>query len=177
MRRFRNHGINSDHRTRSENGSWYYEMETLGFNYRLTDIQCALGISQMKKLPGWISRRNDIAAAYDDFFKDIRGVTPLKNLGYGVHAYHLYVVQIDSRMTGKNRDDLFSFLREKKIGVNVHYIPVYYHPFYQKRFGVLKGLCPSAEAAYEKILTLPLFPQMTRDDINRVCAGIREAVS
>jgi perosamine synthetase len=151
-------------------------METLGFNYRLTDIQCALGISQMNKLPQWINRRNEIAAVYDDFFKDIQGVAPLKNLGYGKHAYHLYVIQIDSRVTGKTRDDLFLFLREKGIGVNVHYIPVYYHPFYQERFGVLKGMCPAAEAAYENILTLPLFPQMSREDIDRVCDCIKVAV-
>lgn len=174
MRRFRNHGINSDHRARSENGSWYYEIDQLGFNYRLTDIQCALGISQMKKLPQWIERRNAIAGVYDDFFKDIRGVTPLKHLQYGIHAYHLYVVQIQPMVFDRTRAQIFSFLKGKGIGVNVHYIPVYYHPFYKKTFGFSKGLCPSAEDAYERIITLPLFPQMTEKDIKRVCDCIKE---
>ena len=176
MRRFRNHGINSDHKTRSENGSWYYEMDELGFNYRLTDIQCALGISQLKKLPQWIEKRNQIAGIYDDFFEGIQGVTPLKKLDYCVHAYHLYVVLFDNNCIKHTRAEVFSKLREMGIGVNVHYIPVHYHPFYKRKFGYSKGLCPQAEAAYEHMITLPLFPKMSQNDVERVCDSVREAV-
>ncbi len=176
MRRFRNHGINSDHKTRSENKLWFYEIDQLGFNYRLTDIQCALGISQLKKLPQWIKKRNQIARSYDDFFKTVNGITPLKYLDYGVHAYHLYVILFNRDSIKYTRAEIFSKLRDMGIGVNVHYIPVHYHPFYKKTFGCLKGLCPVAEDTYERMITLPLFPQMSRNDVERVCAGVRESI-
>ncbi len=176
VKSFRNHGINTDLHQRQQAGSWIYEIEDLGFNYRLTDFQSALGISQLKKLESRIQKRNFIAEEYDRFFKDMDGVTPLEKKTYASHAYHLYVIRLGLESLSKNRQEIFSFLRESGIGVNVHYIPVHYHPFYKRTFHTGKGLCPIAEDAYERILTLPLFPAMAMDDVKTVCHALKKAV-
>ncbi|MEM7034980.1 MAG: UDP-4-amino-4,6-dideoxy-N-acetyl-beta-L-altrosamine transaminase [Chloroflexota bacterium] len=168
MRTFRNHGITTDHRQRAEQGSWFYEMVDLGYNYRLTDIQCALGLTQLRKLPEWVTRRQTIAQQYNQAFRDISGLTPLTVRPEVNHAYHLYVVRLDLNLLVASRSEIFTELREAGLGVNVHYIPVHRHPFYQKRFGYQKGLCPVAEAAYEQILSLPMFPKMSDDDVQYV---------
>jgi perosamine synthetase len=166
MRRFRNHGITSDHRERAETGSWFYEMVELGFNYRITDFQCALGTSQLRKLPRWIAQRQDLALYYDEVFADVDGIEPLAvHAGVG-HAYHLYVVQVD------DRDDLFARLRHDGIGANVHYVPVHLHPYYRERLGTGPGLCPVAEAAYERIISLPLFPELSYDEAAFVARAV-----
>ena len=165
MRTFRNHGITTDHRQRSEQGSWFYEMVDLGFNYRITDFQCALGQSQLRKLPGWIQRRQAIAARYDLAFAEVPGVEPLTLLPDREHAYHLYVVQLAPPL---DRGAVFAALRERGIGVNVHYVPVHLHPYYRQRFGTGEGLCPVAEAAYARIISLPMFPAMTDAQVQRV---------
>jgi perosamine synthetase len=177
VKSFRNHGINADLHERQKAETWYYEIEMPGFNYRLTDFQCALGISQLKKLESRIHKRNMIANQYDRFFEGMDGIAPLKKQEFIAHAYHLYVVKLDINRLKRNRLEIFSFLRNEGIGVNVHYIPVHYHPFYQRTFNTYKGLCPIAEDAYERILTLPLFPAMTEDDVKRVCRIIKNAVS
>ncbi len=176
MRRFRNHGITTDARQREAAGSWFYEMTELGFNYRLTDFQCALGLAQLKKLPGWIERRRAIARVYDKAFADIPAVVPLSVRPGVEHAYHLYVVRLDLARLTAGRAEIFGALRAEGIGVNVHYVPVHLHPFYQQRFGTGRGLCPVAEAAYEDILTLPLFPQMSDEDANDVVAAVGKVV-
>lgn len=168
MRVFRNHGITSDHRQREQQGSWFYEMVELGYNYRLTDIQCALGLSQLRKLPGWVARRREIAQSYDQAFAGMAAVQPLAVRPDVVHAYHLYMVRIPSQKAGMSRDQVFAALRAQGIGVNVHYIPVHLHPFYRQRFGTAPGLCPIAEAAYWQLVTLPVFPTMNEDDVNAV---------
>jgi perosamine synthetase len=168
MRIFRNHGITTDHRQRAAQGSWIYEMVDLGYNYRITDFQCALGMSQLKKLPDWVTRRRNIAEQYDNAFADIKGITPL-SVGKNIHhAYHLYVIRTGGNVGGKHRSALFKALHESGIGVNVHYIPVHLHPFYRNRFKTRPGLCPVAEAAYESILSLPMFPTMSGNDISQV---------
>ena len=161
MRSFRSHGITTTAAQREESGSWLYEMTDLGFNYRITDIQCALGSSQLKKLPGWLEKRNALALAYDVLFTqgDIR---PLAKNDECLHAYHLYVVR------AKNRDAVFKRLHENGVGANVHYIPVHLHPYYQERLKTRKGMLPVAEAAYEEILTLPLWPGMEPDHISSI---------
>jgi perosamine synthetase len=164
LRRFRNHGISTDHRQRSEAGSWFYEMEELGYNYRLSDVQCALGTSQLRKLPGWIARRREIAAAY-------AAALPWKPLAVRPdvsHAWHLYVVQIPG-----DRAAAFRALRNAGIGVNVHYVPVHLHPFYRRRFGTGPGLCPVAEQAYDRLLSLPMYPSMRDSDVEAVIAAVR----
>jgi perosamine synthetase len=172
MRVFRNHGISSDHRRRTEQGSWFYEMVGLGYNYRITDIQCALGLSQLKKLPKFLERRRQIAMRYDDAFSQIPEITPLAVRQDASHAYHLYVVKVDFEALGIDRSTLFQTLWKKGIGVNVHYIPVHLHPYYRQHFNTRKGDCPMAEAAYESILTLPAFPAMSGDDVDAVITAL-----
>ena len=168
MRTFRNHGITTDHRQREAQGSWFYEMVDLGYNYRLTDIQCALGISQLKKLPAWIERRQEIAQIYDRAFAHVPTITPLTLQPDRSHAYHLYVIRLNLDLLRVDRTQIFADLRAAGIGVNVHYVPVHLHPFYQERFGTHVGMCPVAEAAYAQILSLPIFPAMTDADTERV---------
>jgi len=176
MRRFRNHGITTDHRRRTENGTWYYEMVDIGYNYRITDFQSALGLSQLRKLPGWIARRRDIAHCYDDAFADMSAVRPLDVSPDILHAYHLYVLRFNLVELRTTRTEIFSALREQGIGVNVHYIPVHLHPFYRERFGCRNGDCPVAEAAYEEIISLPIFPSMTDKEIKEVIQAVSNVV-
>jgi len=176
IRRFRNHGIDLDHRQRETRGSWHYEMADLGFNYRLTDIQSALGMSQLKKLDGFIRRRREIALMYDQAFSRVPGIEPLKKRPEAFHVYHLYVVRLNEGAAALTRSDLFKKLRSRGIGVNVHYIPVHYHPFYKKRYETVVGLCPVAEDAYERIISLPIFPSMSDDQVQRVIQTLTDAV-
>lgn len=168
MRYFRNHGITSDHRQRAEKGSWFYEMIDLGYNYRMTDFQAALGRSQLRKLPNWIERRRALAQRYDQLLAGYSFARPLAVMPDVTHAYHLYVVQLAIEELSIDRSQIFAELRKAGIGVNVHYIPVYLHPFYRNRFNYQPGLCPQAEAAYERILSLPIFPAMTDQDVDYV---------
>lgn len=170
MRAFRGHGITTTASQREKSGAWFYEMTDLGYNYRITDFQCALGSSQLKKLDGWLTDRNQLARQYDSSFAGVADVQPLQVSTDVFHAYHLYVVKTPAR------DIRFKQLRAAGIGVNVHYIPVYFHPYYQK-LGYRKGLCPTVEAEYEKIITLPLWPGLNGEDIERVCTALCDGVS
>lgn len=171
MRRFRNHGIDSDHRKREAEGTFAYDMVELGYNYRMPDILCALGLAQLSRLPQWIERRRAIAAAYDEAFANVPHVRPLAvRLGRG-HVYHLYVVRIDFAALGIDRAAAYAKLRGQGIGVNVHYAPVYLHSFYRAR-GYAPGLCPVAEKISQDILSLPLFPAMTKSDAARVAEAV-----
>jgi perosamine synthetase len=174
MRRFRNHGISTDFRQRAKNGTWYYEMVDLGYNYRLTDIQCVLGLSQLRRLPSWVSRRREIAALYDAAFSVIPQVHHLQTSQKAFHCYHLYVIQVDKNV---DRGKLFLLLRERGVGVNVHYIPVHLHPYYRETFGTEVGLCPVAEEAYNRLLSLPIFPAMTNQDITKVITAVKESIN
>jgi len=176
MRIFRNHGITSDHRQREAAGSWFYEMVDLGFNYRLTDLQCALGISQLRKLEGWVARRRQLARRYDAAFQGMPWLAPLAVRPAAGHAYHLYVVRLRLQRLRTDRADVFAALRAEGLGVNVHYIPVHLHPFYQKRFGTSPGQCPVAEAAYASILSLPMFPELNDADVDRVVDTVRRVL-
>ncbi len=176
MRSFRNHGLTRDSHEREQAGSWLYEMMDLGYNYRLTDLQCALGISQLRKLTAWVSRRREIARHYDSAFGKMKCIKPLGVRKDVSHAYHLYVVQLNLTQLNATRETVFTALRDSGIGVNVHYIPVHLHPFYRKRFGTGPGLCPVVEGSYERILSLPIFPRMTDNDINTVIAAVSKIV-
>jgi len=176
VRIFRNHGITSDHRQREQQGSWFYEMVDLGYNYRITDIQCALGLSQLRKLSAWVKRRQEIAQRYDVAFSEVPAVRPLGVRAEVSPAYHLYVVRLDLTRLQVTREQVFAALRAEGIGVNVHYIPVHLHPFYRKRFGTGPGLCPVAEAVYEQIISLPIFPQMTDADVDDVVKAMRKVL-
>jgi perosamine synthetase len=147
-------------------------MVDLGYNYRMTDFQCALGLSQLKKLPAWVARRQAIAARYDTAFRAIPEVRPLLRRSEVSHAYHLYVVRLDLARLTATRAEVFSALRGEGLGVNVHYIPVHLHPFYRQRFHTGPGLCPVAERAYEELITLPLFPGMADTDVDDVVTTV-----
>jgi dTDP-4-amino-4,6-dideoxygalactose transaminase len=167
MRVFRNHGITTTASQREKSGGWFYEMSDLGYNYRITDIQCALGSSQLKKLPSWIAKRNELAEAYAAAFAGAN-VRPLAKQPDCLHAYHLYVVRVSER------DAAFKRLRENGIGANVHYVPVHLHPYYRERFGMKEGMFPVAEAAYKEILTLPLWPGMDAADVENVVSRLHD---
>jgi perosamine synthetase len=127
----------------------------------------------LRKLRGWVERRRAIAKRYDEAFSTMRGIHPLRVNAGVEHAYHIYPVLVDG-----DRAAIFTALREEGIGCNVHYIPVHLHPFYKQRFGTGLGLCPVAEAAYERLITLPVFPAMTGDDVESVvdaCAKVLAA--
>ncbi len=173
IRRFRNHGITTDHRQREVQSRHQYTMETLGFNYRLTDVQCALGRSQLQKLDRFTRRRNDVARFYQTLIDPIPFLDVLESRTGVRHAYHLFVVRWNSDQTGISRDQVFESMRSREIGVNVHYQPVYEHPFYVQRFGNQTGCCPHAEALYEKVLSLPIFPDITEADIRRVVRELK----
>jgi perosamine synthetase len=176
LKLFRNHGITTDSHQRESTGSWYYEMVDLGYNYRLTDFQCALGISQLKKLSPWIAKRNSIALFYDNFLKKIDEVTPLSRSSNVTHAYHLYIIKLVLERLNTDRNEIYAALRAEGIGANVHYIPVHLHPYYRKKFQTYEGLCPIAEAVYSRIISLPIFPRMTDADTNDVMNAISKVI-
>jgi len=173
LRAFRNHGITTDHREREAECSWFYEMAELGYNYRLPDINCALGLSQLKKLDKFVARRRQISALYDSAFADMPALSPLAQRDDRKSSYHLYVVRLNLSKLNVSRLQVFGALRAENIGVNVHYIPLYWHPYYNK-LGYGKGLCPVAEKAYEEIVTLPLFPAMSDRDAEDVIKAVKK---
>lgn len=171
MRAFRNHGISSDHRSREAAGAHAYDMAELGYNYRLPDVQCALGMAQLTRLDGWVASRQKIAALYNEALAGMAEVTPLKTHSDRTNAHHLYVVRLAEHVS---RDRVFARLREEGIGANVHYSPVHLHSYYRNR-GYGPGLAPVAESLSKQVLTLPMFPAMTEADVNRVVAALHRA--
>ncbi|MFC1628331.1 UDP-4-amino-4,6-dideoxy-N-acetyl-beta-L-altrosamine transaminase [Gemmatimonadota bacterium] len=174
MKRFRNHNISSEFRQRENNTTWHYDVVGLGYNYRLTDIQCALALSQLSRLPARLDRRRQIARAYSEAFCDLDAVQPLAVDPEVEHAWHLYVIGLDLDQLTADRSEIFRALRAEGIGVNVHYIPVHLHSWYQDRLGTAPGLCPVAEDAYQRILSLPIFPGMTDSDIEDVIVAVNK---
>jgi perosamine synthetase len=177
LRRFRNHGISSDGRQRHASGQWHYEMVSLGFNYRLTDIACALGLSQLKKLEANLVRRREIAARYTAAFRNLRGVLAPSVRPNVNPAWHLYPIRVNTAHLNTDRAHVFRALRAENIGVNVHYIPVHLHPYYRQRFGYRGGEYPVAEAAYEQLISLPIFHGMTDRDVVDVIAAVRKVLA
>ena len=147
-------------------------METLGYNYRITDIQCALGMVQLSRLDEFIDKRNEVAKMYDAAFANIPEIQTLKKLDYcGRHARHLYVIKVE------NREELFDKLRSKQILVNVHYMPIYLHEYYRDKYQFSKGLCPNAESFYDRILSLPIFPTIKKEEVEEVIDKVIQGVS
>jgi perosamine synthetase len=177
LRRFRNHGISSDARQRQASGQWYYEMVLLGFNYRLTDIACALGLSQLMKLRANLARRREIAAHYMAAFRAVPGLIPPRVRSEVNPAWHLYPIRVDLAKLTVDRGQIFRALRAENIGVNVHYIPVHLHPYYRGQFGHRDGECPVAEAAYERLISLPMFHGMTDADVGDVVRAVSKVIS
>lgn len=170
LKMLRSHGITREAgKLRQKSRRCYYEMQLLGFNYRLTDVQCALGLTQLKKLDRFVKRRRAIAKKYDRAFAGVKGLAPLKEEKGNYSAYHLYVLRFSRRVFAAKSGIIEAF-HEKGLLVNVHYIPVYHQPYYEKA-GYKKGLCPLAESYYEEAVTLPLFPKMSEAEVDRVIAA------
>lgn len=174
---FRTHGITREDLLMTDNeGPWYYEQLELGYNYRITDIQCALGLSQLNKIDNFVARRREIVKIYDEAFANISEIgTPYQRNGAN-SSWHLYVIKLDFSRLRVDRKEVFLALKAENIGVNVHYIPVYFHPYYQ-RLGYHKGQCPVAENLYEGTITLPLFPKMTDQDAYSVVQAVDKVIS
>lgn len=161
----------------SEMGPWYYEMHDLGYNFRITDFQCALGLNQLKKLPEFIRHRREIVARYNHAFAGIPWLaTPqlLRAEDRDEISWHLYSVRIDFPALSKSRSQVMAELREKNIGSQVLYIPVHLQPYYRKTYQYGKDKCPEAEKFYAEALSLPLYPLMTDDDVDRVVSAVLE---
>jgi dTDP-4-amino-4,6-dideoxygalactose transaminase len=176
----RQHGITKDSSmfkvkgSRSKEG-WYHEMQMLGFNYRITDFQCALGISQLKKLDKFIQRRSEIAGIYNDAFKDNEYFDLPIEKDYAKSSWHLYPIKLKDKYKEKKKQ-IFNKLKEKGLGVQVHYIPVYFQPYY-RNLGYRHGLCLIAEKYYNRCLSIPIFPAMSDGDIKFVIEKIHEVFS
>lgn len=176
LRLFRTHGITTEGVTPSAaEGDWYYEMRALGFNYRITDFQCALGLSQLRRLEAHVQRRNEIADSYRRLLADETRISlpPAAPTG-GRHAYHLFVIRVLGG--AEARLATFSALRRAGIGVQVHYIPIYRHPYYRDVLGYPQDGCPATEDYYWSAISLPIFPAMTQTDIERVVVELRAAL-
>jgi len=153
---------------------WYYEQQALGFNYRITDIQCALGISQLKKIDYCLRRRRKIFGVYNKAFADNKFITLPFESPECFTNWHLYVLQIDFDKLGEDRADIIRRLKDKGIGTQVHYIPVHTQPFYRKHFGTNWKDCPRAEAYYQRCLSIPIFPAMMDKDVDTVISAMRD---
>ena len=175
--RFRNHGISSDARQRQSTGQWHYEMVLLGFNYRLPDLACALGMEQLKRLDENLERRREIAAQYTRAFHDVPGIICPAVRQDMNPAWHLYPVRVDLKKLMTDRAQFFRALRAENIGVNVHYIPVHMHPYYRERFGYRGGEFPVAEDAYERLISLPMFHGMNDQDVNDVIHAVSKVAA
>lgn len=173
---FRNHGLTRNPNEMLNNeGPWYYEMHSLGYNYRMTDLQAALGASQMNKLDSFVKRRREIAEQYNKELAGIEGlVLPFQHKDSN-SSWHIYVTRWIPEVLNGTRKEFFEALRKLNIGVNVHYIPVYLQPYYQK-LGYESGLCPNAESYYKTAITLPLYPRMTDQDVQDVIRAVRKVI-
>jgi len=171
MRSFRHHGIDLDLHTRGQANSWAYDVLTLGFNYRIPDINCALGQSQLAKLNGWLVRRREIVAEYEKLLKDLPMLQLPKERKGSTSSWHLYIVRLNLETLTVPREKVFSALRAENIGVNVHYIPIPWMTHYAN-LGYLRGQWPVAEGEYERVLTLPLYPAMSNQDVADVVEAL-----
>ncbi len=170
--RLRSHGITKDPTVleSSDEGPWHQEMHELGFNYRLTDIQSALGLNQLKKIDPFVKKRREIAKRYQEAFENMPEINYFAEPSNTKNSYHLFVIKTSSE---DMRKKLFTYLADKNIRCQVHYLPVYLHPFYQKQ-GYPKGLCPQAEKLYHTIISLPIYPLLQESEQDFVITTVKE---
>ena len=172
------HGISHDPSEfvdKNPEGPWVYEMQTLGFNYRMTDFQAALLTSQLTKLTQFSDRRKAIVARYNEAFKDVPEIILQKEIPQSDTTRHLYIIRLDKEKLSCTRREFFDAMSAENVQCQVHYVPVYYFPFYQER-GYKKGLCPNAEAIYEGIMSIPLYPMMTDEDVESVITAVKKVL-
>ncbi|WP_119300850.1 UDP-4-amino-4,6-dideoxy-N-acetyl-beta-L-altrosamine transaminase [Dongia deserti] len=176
MARLRTHGITKDQQLMSnkDEGGWYYEQIELGLNYRLTDMQAALGLSQLRRLYEFLRRRRELVARYERLLADVPVTRPLIDV-LEESAWHLYVIRIDPKRTGKTRRQVYDSMRAAGIGVQVHYIPVHLQPYY-RALGFKPGDCPEAERYYEEALSLPLYPAMSNAEQDQVVDALKTSL-
>ncbi len=176
--RLRSHGIERDPaRLEEHHGPWYYEMQELGWNYRITDLQCVLGRSQLRRLEGFVARRRAIAELYRAGFAGVPGiVTPVEPEGLR-SSYHLYPLWFDEALLGRSRRTIFEALQERGLGVQVHYVPVHLQPFYRRRLQLRPGQLAEAERFYHGAISIPMYPKLDDADVARVVRTVREVVA
>ena len=176
MSLLRSHGITreSDQMTHDSDGQWYYQQVELGFNYRMTDLQAALGESQLERLDKFVSKRHKLAKRYDDLLSDLPLTLPYQK-NYAYSAFHLYVIRLDGQQIKSYHRTVFELLRNEGIGVNLHYIPIYSHPYYQK-MGFRPKNFPESEAYYSEAITLPLYPKMLFSEQNKVINALNKVL-
>ncbi len=177
VRRFRNHGFSSDTRARERSNTWATEMVELGFNYRLSDIGAALGCSQIGRLDQILERRRTLATRYTKALSQIDGVRPQVVVQPSEHAWHIYPIVVDGQRLRVDRDHVIRALRAEGIGVNLHYPPVHLHPYYRRRFGFKRGHLPVTETIADRLITLPLFTDMTARDQDDVLEALRKVLT
>jgi UDP-4-amino-4,6-dideoxy-N-acetyl-beta-L-altrosamine transaminase len=178
VQRLRTHGITKDlDQLEKNDGPWYYEMHEMGYNYRITDFQCALGSSQLKKLDQFVQKRRKIANIYDKSFSIVDNLKIPKANNSAKHAYHLYPLQIDFDKLKITKSEFFKKMKESGINLQVHYIPVHLQPFYQKNYGFNTGDYPLSESFYRNEVSLPIYPDLTTDDVSLVLNNIMEIIS
>ena len=179
LKLFRTHGITRqpDQFVQQDEGPWYYEMQELGYNYRMTDLQCALGLSQLAKLREFVARRRSIAQTYSEALSSLESLILPIERPQSRSSYHRYPIQLRAGMAIRTRRDIFLELRAAGLGVNVHYIPIHLQPYYRRNFGTGPGLCPVAEGYYVRAISLPIYPKMTESEVNRVIDSVGHAMS
>lgn len=172
------HGITHDENMMEgapHEGIWYYEQISLGFNYRTTDFQAALLISQLKKLDKFVSRRKEIVKKYNEAFKDLDGIILQKEISQSDTCRHLYIIRLDLDKLTCTRRQFFDAMSAENVQCQIHYVPVYWFPFYQ-HLGYEKGLCPNAEEVYKGIMSIPLYPKMTDQDVDDVIRAVKKVI-
>ena len=176
MQIYRSHGVtrNEELMNKVSEGGWYYQQVDLGFNYRMTELQAALGISQMKRLDKFVAKRHILKRRYDSLFSDFPVIIPCQDKSC-YSALHLYPIQLELNKIGKSRNQIFEKMRNSGIGVNVHYIPIYTQPYYQN-LGFRKGYLPNSEAYFNKAISIPLFHTMTIDQQDEVLDTLKRAL-
>ena len=157
-------------------GIWYYEMQTLGYNYRMTDFQAALLSSQLNKLEQFSNRRKEIVNKYNEAFKDVPEIIVQKEIPESDTTRHLYIIQLDLDKLTCTRREFFDAMSAENVQCQVHYVPVYWFPFYQN-MGYTKGLCPNAEKIYKGIMSIPLYPMLTDEDVESSIAAVKKIVN
>jgi perosamine synthetase len=177
MRMMSLHGLSADAWQRySEKGSWYYQALEFGFKYNMTDIAAAIGIRQLRKVDSLHKRRREIASMYTEGLSDLDTCAVPREASYGTHAWHLYILEINRAALDGGRDEVIRCLGESGIGTSVHFIPLHLHPAYQAAFGYRRGACPVAEHVFQRVVSLPIYPRMSDEDVARVIDAVRSTL-